>query len=354
MKYYHCLWYKENPILHDYREGYIKLLQGYARSLGMKEIVNNAKFLIISDVATTLEGNHTWKISSTEATHFLSEEYKNYRAKNYTSLFSQEGHVIPDTNILITLADKNPDRAKDTHPGHKEDGVHIEWWNTPIEEWVSLYKKSLDLLAQVSPDFHSELSQIIHKIIPLGESRGCHNSSSYSSCIGQLYMSFPIGDEFPELTVLDAIIHESNHNKLNLILKQDPLILNDKREIYYSPYRPDPRHMHGIYLWLHALSGVSHIVFRALAGWLVPLSDLWQEKMLLCHMNNALSIRVLERYGIFSEVWNTIFFEMKHLHAETNIIIQWLGLSPQTRNTVTEKIKEQFFSVSTRFPNIFH
>ena len=89
---------------------------------------------------------------------------------------------------------------------------------------------------------------MIRKIIPLGVTKSMHNSASYSTCIGHLYMSYPTDMEMPSVALLEAIIHESNHNKLNLIMKQDPLVLNSREEIYYSPYRPDSRHIQGIYL----------------------------------------------------------------------------------------------------------
>jgi HEXXH motif-containing protein len=49
--------------------------------------------------------------------------------------------------------------------------------------------------------------------------------------------------EQPELSNLEAIIHESSHNKLNLLFHFDPLILNSLEENYYSPFRPDARHL---------------------------------------------------------------------------------------------------------------
>ena len=57
-------------------------------------------------------------------------------------------------------------------------------------------------------------------------------------------MSYPTGLNNPELALLEAILHEYNHNKLNLIMQTEVLLLNDRNEIYYSPYRPDVRHIH--------------------------------------------------------------------------------------------------------------
>jgi len=48
----------------------------------------------------------------------------------------------------------------------------------------------------------------------------------------------------PEINNLEAIIHESSHNKLNLIMQFDEVLLNTREEIYYSAIRPDARHIH--------------------------------------------------------------------------------------------------------------
>jgi HEXXH motif-containing protein len=54
-----------------------------------------------------------------------------------------------------------------------------------------------------------------------------HNSASYKECIGHLYMGYTIDSDKPEINNLEAIIHESSHNKLNLLLHFDPIVLND-------------------------------------------------------------------------------------------------------------------------------
>jgi len=69
----------------------------------------------------------------------------------------------------------------------------------------------------------------------------------------------------PELENLEAIIHESSHNKLNLIMQSEKLILNDFEEKYDSPYRPDARHIHGVYIGIHAFVPVVYIMMKSYA-----------------------------------------------------------------------------------------
>jgi HEXXH motif-containing protein len=94
----------------------------------------------------------------------------------------------------------------------------------------------------------AEINETIVKILPFDVSYQVHNSGSFSDAIGHLLMSYPTGIDYPEIALLEAILHEYNHNKLNLILQTEDLVLNDRKELYYSPYRPDARHIHGIYL----------------------------------------------------------------------------------------------------------
>jgi HEXXH motif-containing protein len=69
--------------------------------------------------------------------------------------------------------------------------------------------------------------------------------------------------EQPELSNLEAIIHESSHNKLNLLFHFDPLILNSLDENYYSPFRPDARHLKGVFLAMHAFVPTIYILMKA-------------------------------------------------------------------------------------------
>jgi len=66
-----------------------------------------------------------------------------------------------------------------------------------------------------------------------------------------LYLWLSLGINEPEVFNIEAIIHESSHNKINLISYFDRLVLNWWGLDYYSPYRTDPRHIWWIFLGLH-------------------------------------------------------------------------------------------------------
>jgi HEXXH motif-containing protein len=108
-------------------------------------------------------------------------------------------------------------------------------------DWMQVYTKTFKLLKKIDSGIYDELNSIIEQIIPFGTARNVHNSASYKECIGQIYLGYTLCDSQPEVHILEALIHESSHNKLNLLLHFDPLLKNPYEEKYYSAIRPDAR-----------------------------------------------------------------------------------------------------------------
>ena len=159
----------------------------------------------------------------------------------------------------------------------------------------------------------NELNQIIKKIIPLGTSKELHNSASYKECVGHLYMWFTIDSDKPELNNLEALIHESSHNKLNLLLQFDPCILNWKEEKYYSPFRPDARHIHGVFLAIHAFVPTIYMIMKAYKAWFIWNDNMWLEKIVLYYLKNRITWKVLRKHSKFTELWEEIMQEVEYV-----------------------------------------
>ena len=351
--HFYTLWYPNNPILKKYSENYCQQLYSIVKDIfpqqSFKEI---SDYLIIPDIAVTIEWYKNRKILEKDAKIFLQDQWSIYATWNKEYLFSSQGSIIAWTDICLTLQDANPDRNYNNHPDHEKDIMGLGFGNIPIKKWQHLYAESFALLHDISPWFLSEISGMISKIIPFGISSSSHNSASYSSCIGHLYMSYPIDIEMPELAVLEAIIHESNHNKLNLIMKSDPLILNTREEVYYSPYRPDARHIQGIYLWVHALVAVIYLFFHAHVSGIFTMNPSWLEKCMMYQMKNALSFRILQKYAILTPLGQKILEEMYEVHRETTENIHSLHFENTLKSRSALKIKEHFQEVQKLYSNL--
>ena len=107
----------------------------------------------------------------------------------------------------------------------KECAIYHEWRTKIIQNLFDLFihgLHSFELLKNVDEGFYDELNKIINKIVPLCTSESMHNSASYTECIGHLYMWFVLWVDQPEISNLEAIIHESSHNKLNVLFVNYP------------------------------------------------------------------------------------------------------------------------------------
>jgi len=316
MSYYYVLGHSNNPIVKEYYEKYFQKLREMFRNLDFSWDIKRdffklteerqKHFLSKADILTLIHYiGEFWRI---ELTTQLEKEFQYFLDGQEDKCTYSLGNTIPWTNIKLTIFDNNPQNDKSNHPNHKA-WTMITWWERSEEEWLWVYKKSLTLLKDVNPEFYNELNFIIQKIVPFGTSKRVHNSCSLRESIGVLYLWYTIDQDQPELNILEAIIHESSHNKLNLIMQSQKLILNDKTLKYYSPYRPDARHIYGVYLWVHAIVPTIHTMIQAVEKWYVT-ETWWLEKILLYHLKNKIGMKVLRKYAKCSELWYTIMDEL--------------------------------------------
>lgn len=140
-----------------------------------------------------------------------------------------------------------------------------------------------------------EIDRYLKKIVPLGTDGQAHRSCSYAEAFGCVYMGLVPSEPRPELSVLEGLIHEWSHNKANLSRNLGHLVLNGREEGYYSPYRPDPRPIEGIFLGVHAFVPTVRIFLRAFeAGAVDPEARI--AKTFSLHLKNRGAISVLEKH----------------------------------------------------------
>lgn len=349
MSHFATLGYRPNSLIEKYQQAFVDKLQNIWK-VQIDQDVPSADFLLFPDVhGLLLASQRPWEVQSS----FFCDQLRAMRQSYLLEWFSyNKEELIPGTNILLTLDFMNPDVDKSTHPDHKKQNVWISFWSIDPEEWRDLFANAFDIVKQVSPGFMDEINHIIKKILPFSISSGSHNSGSYSDVIGHLLMSYPVDMPNPELALLEAILHEYNHNKLNLIMQTETLILSHKQEIYYSPYRPDARHIHGIYLWIHALAGAFWVILHAHVSGIIKLSPGWQEKAVLYVLKNGLSLQVLDKYWQFSPLWKEILEEMRKVHAECLGFIKQAEMSPWVIQRAKWALITHFNQVKANYPDL--
>ncbi len=282
----------------------------------------------------------------------LKREIDLFLSWKYDDLIMNKGKNILWTKIKLTTEDNNPYNWVEAHPDHKATWWVIWWGEREENDWLKIYEKTFELLKKVDEWIYDELNYIIKKIVPLGTSRSLHNSASYKECIGHLYMWYTIDSWNPEINNLEAIIHESSHNKLNLIMQFDKVILNDKKEKYYSAIRPDARHMQGVFLWAHAFAPTMYIIMKAYKDWLIWPDMHWFEKIVLYYIKTKFLQKVLKKYWVFTDLGKEILSEIDYVITLMDKIFRELNPSSEILKRAKEKQEEHFKSVNLNYPNL--
>lgn len=128
-------------------------------------------------------------------------------------------------------------------------------WHAPaVSRWLPTFALALDRCAELDEPFFRECAAVTPEILPLYHGIGQqYGSASNVDVHGYTYLP---GIERP-LDVAECYVHEAMHQKLFRIEALVPLFTPESPtgEVYYSPWRADPRPLrmvlHGCYVFAH-------------------------------------------------------------------------------------------------------
>ncbi|MGH1343868.1 MAG: aKG-HExxH-type peptide beta-hydroxylase [Nannocystales bacterium] len=159
--------------------------------------------------------------------------------------------------VMLCRADDSPLAMHEAHPD--KDGNRTSLGGQAQSQWVESLRAALELIGVGLPDLHAEIELALHQIVPVGYEESRHLSASFQENLGTAYMTL-----HPQrMTMVEAIVHEFSHNKLNALLEIDPVLHNAFEPLFSSPVRPDPRPLHGVLLAVHAFTAVESL-YRSL------------------------------------------------------------------------------------------
>ncbi len=157
----------------------------------------------------------------------------------------------PPRPIKLALKDLNPISSIEAHPD--KAGNALDLGGHSEEDWRASLAQCLDWILELWPELFEEMEILLRQIVPVGYSDTKHLSASYKEAVGTIYMTL-----HPHLlTMTEALIHEFQHNKMNLASYFDPFLENAFFPLYKSPVRPDPRPLWGVLLAVHAFLPVA-------------------------------------------------------------------------------------------------
>jgi HEXXH motif-containing protein len=124
--------------------------------------------------------------------------------------------------------------------------------------WVESLNKIWDLIEKYDSPLAEEMRVALRVIVPVkSPSREEHLSATFRELHGAMYCSWT-----PDLgTFAGALVHEFHHLKLNLILDEVDIFESPRYyQLFYSPWRVDPRPLSGILHGAYSFLGIARFL----------------------------------------------------------------------------------------------
>lgn len=160
--------------------------------------------------------------------------------------------------LHISTLDSNPLSMYEAHPD--KEGNAISLGDQPASRWVELYREALALIELGAPTWYDEIKTSMQRLVPVGYMPERHESATYREAPGVAYVTLCDNP----LTLAEAMIHETQHSKINQLSLLDPIVHNAHTFWTDSPVRPDLRPLWGVLLAVHAFVPVSAMHHRLL------------------------------------------------------------------------------------------
>ena len=163
-------------------------------------------------------------------------------------------HTLDSRNLrILTLDQVTPDtrrqryqRLMDTDPDTPFRIVSPP--DDTAAKGLGDFRQAYERLKLAVPDLGGEFDALVREVVLVAGAPELGYDFAGGSCYmlwGALFINAQYHDN--DIAMMEAIAHESGHSLLFGFTIDEPLVLNDERELFVSPLRDDPRPMDGIY-----------------------------------------------------------------------------------------------------------
>jgi hypothetical protein len=151
-----------------------------------------------------------------------------------------------------------------------------------------------------------------------------HVSCTAPHYYGSILVSF--GNEY---LLAEAIVHEYSHNLLNMIITNGDMFDGEipNEEIYYSPWRNDPRHISGLLHAVFVFNNVSKLLDKILR---TSLNEFVYERILNTIVKLDMGIKILKEYEFKTDFARNFIHdleddinELKNKYLEKDLAIKY-------------------------------
>lgn len=209
--------------------------------------------------------------------------------------------------LRFATVDTNPLAMLETHPD--KSGNALSLGGRDASAWEQSLREAIAILERHVPGVLDEMAMLSLLLVPVGYDAERHVSASYREYVGACYLTL-----HPDVrTLAEAIVHEFQHNKLNLASYHDVLLENAHGVMVRSPVRPDLRPLWGILLAVHAFVPVAELYRRMLdAGDRGPV----EKRLADIVARNDEGLATLREHARPTRVGAALLDEIASLHAQ--------------------------------------
>jgi len=162
--------------------------------------------------------------------------------------------------LYLSTWDSNPLADMEAHP--EKSGNALDLGDHTLTAWTAALAEAVALIQEILPGLAGELAAAAARMLPVGYEPERHFSASYREAPGLAYLTL-----HPDpVTLAEAIIHETQHNKINRLMLLAPPLTNGQTTWTPSPVRPDLRPLDGVLLAVHAFIPVAALHDRMAAA----------------------------------------------------------------------------------------
>jgi len=217
--------------------------------------------------------------------------------------------VFPPIRAGVRLAnrDRFPLAMMEDHP--EKGGNALDLGGRPESEWTAAMEAALALIEAGLPTWYSELPTTLSRLVPVGFDERLHLSASYREAPGMAYLTLHPN----ALTLAEAVVHETQHGKLNALTWLDPVLHNGRTFWTDSPVRPDERPLIGVLLAVHAFVPVAAL-HCALAERQWPDPQYFFRRRMEVLRSNARGLDTLEEHAEPTGLGSRLLGDLRALH----------------------------------------
>ncbi|MFD9497973.1 HEXXH motif domain-containing protein [Streptomyces sp. NPDC060035] len=130
-----------------------------------------------------------------------------------------------------------------------------------LRAWQGLFHDAVSILRRGGRGPGGLRPEEISRIVPWRAKDGAAGlpvpAAGLSASTGDAFASMVMARPQDGLSLAETLVHEFQHSKLGALLHLFPLMEDDRSELYYAPWRADPRHLPGLLHGAYAFVGVT-------------------------------------------------------------------------------------------------